>query len=253
MTFRYNPQSIEKQVRKWPVLFSEKDLHKDLCKRVSQLLGKSDTSITELISPFQCELPFDEEMVCEYGIDACRLAAISSGKQSKESLLESSFKWLAKLHNSFEIQATKEFNPIPWLEAAIQLEDHIIKRNCDHLALALVMKAFKDSAPNNELSESERLLVAAAIQPFAPIYSSAKILLPERMITLPEILDIFKDYLCIKVALERGGWHWQVFSKSAFESNSQKELIKIKWIQKAVKNQNITIKEEDGGIRVCFS
>ena len=170
LTFRYNPQSIEKQVRKWPVFFSENNLHLDIEKRLGQLLG---TNPQGWYNPYSVELPFDTDLIYEYGIDVCRFAVINSGyKKQAESFLEPSFKWVAKFHEIYSHNnKTDSFNPIPWLEAIVQMQDHIITRKADRLALALVMKAFKDSPLSCKLTELEELLVASCLFPFIPIYT----------------------------------------------------------------------------------
>ena len=253
MTFRYNPQAIEKQVRKWPVLLSEMDLHKDICNRVNQLFDANSCEATVWLNPFQCQLPFDKDFIYEYGNDACRLATILAGSQNKENLLEPSFKWIAKLHDSLSKPSAQKFNPKPWLEAAIQLKDHIIQRNNARLALALVMKAFKDSSPNSEITECQKQLITASLQPFIPIYVATRLITPDKLPLLPNIVSKFEEYICIKIALERSGWHWEVFNKSKFQTKPEEELLKIKWINKAVSKKKILLKEENGGVRVCFS
>ena len=252
MTFRYNPQSIEKQVRKWPVLFSEKELYEDLVLRLNQLSG---TKPQGWINPFSVELPFDKESIYEYGNDACRLAVINSNKQADlVSFLEPSFKWIARIHESFYKNKTNDsFNPEPWLEALIQFRDHIIERKSPRLALALVMKAFKESAPNPNLAVRDKKLVYTCLCPFIPVYSTTIIdnSLPQN--TINEILESFSEYICVRISLEKGGWHWNVFSRKEFEENPISELSKIKWINKAINGKQTTIKKEYGGIKICFS
>ena len=252
MTFRYNPQSIEKQVRKWPVFFSENNLHQDIVKRLEQLLGINSKG---WYNPYSVELPFDKDLVYEYGIDACRFAIINSGYSAQaETFLEPSFKWIAKFHEIYcKNNKTSLFNPTPWLEAIIQMQDHIITRKADRLALALVMKAFKESPPSCFLNESEEQLIAACLFPFIPVYVSyyfPKIL---NIISIKKIIESFNEYSCVKIALEKGGWHWHVFSRQDFENQPIAELSKIRWIRKAIIGKKVNLKKEDGGIRICFS
>lgn len=256
LTLRYNPQSIEKQVRKWPVLFSEEVLHNDLVFRVKQIIGETADG---WISPFTTKYSFDEDFIAEYGIDACRLATISSSNNPAlaESLLESSFKWLARVYSSFSQNTTAEFNPVPWLEALLQLQDHIIKRNADNQALALVKKAFKEAPPSKQTATRNLQLVASVLSPFAPILAS-KLLCNEQIVNRREtisqqqLLALFPEYIYIKVALEKGGWHWQVFSRKIYEDNPMIELSKIKWINSAINGKNTKLVNTDGGLRICF-
>ncbi len=252
MTFRYNPQSIEKQVRKWPVLFSETDILQDLILRLNQLSGKFEKG---WITPFSINMPFEKNLIYEYGIDACRLAIINSNNQnSLENFLEPSYKWIAKFHETyFKNRTDIVFNPLPWLEALVQLEDHIITRKAARLALALVMKAFKNAPPFSNITSREKHLVYSCIYPFIPVYSTTIINESSPQYSLNEIKENFNEFICIKVSLEKGGWHWQVFSRKIFEANPILELSKIKWINKAIKGKNTIIKEEEGGIRICFS
>ena len=250
MTFRYNPQSFEKQVRKWPVLFSETNLRKDIVERLEQLLGISSKGWCD---PFSVELPFDQDIIYEYGIDACRLATINSNfKKDSESFLEPAFKWIAKFYDTYSKKGNASFTPIPWLEALIQMQDHIITRKSERLALALVMKAFKISPPNIDISEREKALVLACITPFMPILSAYFSNNIEKK-SINEIITSFKEYTCVKIALEKGGWHWHVFQRAIFENNPLSELSKIKWIKKATINKKTILKNEDGGIKICFS
>lgn len=253
MTFRYNPQSIEKQVRQWPVLFSETDLHKDIILRVNQLWSDNSANKSGLINPFSCTLPFDKEIISEYGTDACRLAAINSGNQSPELLLEPSFKWLARLHDTICMNSDKSFNPVPWIEAIIQAKDHIICRNSDRLALALAMKAFKEASPDSSLTANEISLVAAAIFPFAPVYAIARLFPENNVPSIKTIIDSFSDFYCARIALENGGWHWHVFARKAFLSTPEEELLKLKWVKKAISGHKIKLIKEDEGIRICLA
>lgn len=253
MTFRYNPQSIEKQVRKWPVLFSEKELDSDLILRLNQLLGLAPTG---WINPFSVSLPIEDDLICEYGIDACRLASINQNKQYEiESLLEPSYKWISKLYDSiYKNKSEYLFNPVPWLEAVIQLKDQILGRNFPRQALSLVMKAFKEAPPSPSLQLREKELIYLCLSPFIPIFSASLIEKDNLVLpTINEIVSSFSEYFCVKIALEKGGWHWQVFSRKIYEANPISELSKIKWIGKAIKGKQISLKEEDGGIRICFS
>ena len=252
MTFRYNPQSIEKQVRKWPVFFSENNIHQDIVKRLGQLL---EINPKGWYNPYSVELPFEKDLVYEYGMDACRFAFINSGyNKQAEKLLEPSFKWIAKFHEIYSHKASNRlFNPVPWLEAIIRMEDHIISRKADRLALALVMKAFRESPPSCQLTETEELLIAACLFPFIPIYTAYNFPKILEINSIKKIIESFTEYSCVKIALEKGGWHWHVFIRNSFENQPIAELSNIRWIKKAIIGKNISLKNEAGGIRICFS
>ena len=252
MTFRYNPQSLEKQVRKWPVFFSENNLHQDVVKRLEQLLDEKSKGWYD---PYSVRLPFDKDLIYEYGIDACRFAVINSGySKNAEAFLEPSFKWIAKFHEIY-CRKSKEssFNPVPWLEAIIQMQDHIIARKTDRLALALVMKAVKESPPSSALTNSEEQLVFACLFPFIPIYTACYFPKILEIISIKKIIESFTQYSCVKIALEKGGWHWQVFARNSFENQPIVELSNIRWVKKAIAGKNVNLKKEAGGIRICFS
>lgn len=252
LTFRYNPQSIEKQVRKWPVFFSVKELKEDILLRLNQLLGLSEKNWCD---PFSVAIPFDEETIYEYGVDACRLSLINSNSiKEAETLLESSYKWISKINDDYfkKINNTL-FNPIPWLEALVQMEDHIKTRKASRLALSLVMKAFKISPPHSELKDRDKALVAACLFPFIPIFVTSKLLETTEIPTIKEIVDSYNEYYSVRVCLEKGGWHWYVFIRENFERDTLSELKKIKWIKKATFGKNIVVKEKGGGLIICFS
>lgn len=251
MTFRYNPQSIEKQVRKWPVLFSEKDLKLDLILRLKQQLDLAEKGWAD---PFSVCLPLNQEYLSEYGIDASRTAVIASSSVIQaESLLETYFKWLSKLYTALSKPRQISFNPVPWLEAVIQASDHILKRGKSYLALALIMKASKKSPLSQDLTEQEKTLVATALYPFAPVFAAKALIGKPEVFSIKEIQKLFNAYYCTKIALENGGWHWQVFSRRMFEGDPILELKKIKWINKASFGKELKIRNEGEGIRICFS
>ncbi len=250
MTIRYNPQSIEKQVRKWPVLFSEQEFHKDICLRVNQLLDKIPNGH---VNPFSVNYEFEEEILSEYGVDACRIAILSNqSTNNPDSLLESSFKWLARLHDALLTTSKEEFNPVPWLEALIKYEDYVIKRKADNLALSLAKKAVKDSPLNSSLTEREKLLAASVLYPFVPVFTEIK-LLNSSTLTISHLQNLYPEYIFKKIAMEKGGWHWHVFLRKIYIENPMAEIQKIKWIKKALDKNKAVLKEDDGGIRICLS
>ena len=133
------------------------------------------------------------------------------------------------------------------------MQDHIIARKADRLALALVMKAVKESPPSSALTNSEEQLVFACLFPFIPIYTACYFPKILEIISIKKIIESFTQYSCVKIALEKGGWHWQVFSRNSFENQPIVELSNIRWVKKAIAGKNVNLKKEAGGIRICFS
>ncbi len=198
---------------------------------------------------------FSEEFHYEYGIDACRIARISPGSSSDEKaglLLEPSFKWLARLHQQVEM-AGKDFVPDPWLEAAIQSRDHILNRENASAALATVRHAAKVSPPHAGLNANAFALVFACLYPFAPIlamYGAQQT--KARIENLPALIGSFENHVCIRFALENGGWHQKVFDRKKFAANPLSELRNVKWIEKALGDRCATIAETEEGLKICI-
>lgn len=250
LTCRYNPHSIEKQARQWPVLFSYTDFGEDIRFRVSQLWQQQPG----WASPFTCRLSPAAELQSEYGTDACRLAEISAGRNgSAEALLESSFKWLARLYNFFEQPSSRAFSAEIWLEAAIQSHDHVLIRNNAQVALALLHRATRLSPPFKDMPENERALVTAAVYPFAPILAMYEAKSADGSpTTIPEIGRTFSDLVCVRFALEKGGWHQGVFCRRQFDQDPVAQLRKLKWVARATENRQVSLIQSEGGLRICF-
>ena len=118
--------------------------------------------------------------------------------------------------------------------------------------LSFVMKALKEAPPNACLENREKELIYACLFPFTPIYVLSNLVDSNDIIKINKILESYNEYICVKIALENGGWHWGVFNRNEYKDNPIKELNKIKWIKKATENKKIILKDVDGGIRICF-
>ena len=148
---RYNPQSIEKQAKKWPVLFFSNKLKEDFNNRVKQVNGEG-----KIVWGFPIieSGVFSSEYIEEYGVDVCRFAVLSSeGKETPNELLDSSYRQIARMHDSIMYGKNKvSFDEKYWFRSIIQSYDHAIIRNKSELAVATINAAFKHSLPSSEIS-----------------------------------------------------------------------------------------------------
>ncbi|MBU1109100.1 MAG: hypothetical protein KKB51_20655 [Candidatus Riflebacteria bacterium] len=251
MTARYNPHKIEKQARKWPVSFSPESLETDLKLRISGLWEKTDHAWAD---PFFCKYSIDSTLQSEYGTDATRIAQIGAQKHtSVTSLLESSFKWLAKLDYLLNTADQMAFNPIPWLEAALQMHDHIMLRDNYYSGLALLRGALRASPPGKNQGIRHRQLVLAATYPYCPLWTTFNFspkfnLLP----SLPAVISAYEELECIRFSLPKGGWHWKVFERKRFVANPIEELCRIKWVKKAIHDKSVQIEKCEEGLKLCL-
>lgn len=251
MTARYNPHRIEKQARKWPVLFSPENLESDLKQRISGLWNKVSHVWSD---PFSCTYSVEKSLQSEYGTDAARLAQISAqGRISASLLLESSFKWLAKLDYLINMADQSAFNPIPWLEAALQMHDQIILRDNCYAGLALLRKALRSSPPGKNLAMRHRQLVLTAIYPYCPLWATFNAA-PEFSLplSLPAVTAAYEELACIRFSLPKGGWHWKVFERQTFDASPVKELCQVKWVAKAVYGKKVRVEHREEGLKLCF-
>ena len=204
---------------------------------------------------FACDCNIAEDLRDEFGTDACRIAAISCEKSSSsavEDLLEPSFKWLAKLFTQFSKPAGN-FSPAPWLEAAFISRDLILQQNRYRTALTLVRKAARLSPPGSNISRPESALVTACLYPFAPVL--AMYLTNQAQptpATLPALAANFPHLVCIRFALENGGWHQKVFDRRIFADNPLQQLMQVKLVHKAVGNRTARLDETEDGLRICL-
>ncbi|EKD82130.1 MAG: hypothetical protein ACD_39C01468G0002 [uncultured bacterium] len=251
MTARYNPHRIEKQARKWPVLFSAGSLEEDLKLRLNMLWNKTKQAWAD---PFCCKYAVNLDLLAEYGIDTVRLALISAQqKASADTLLESSFKWLARLDHLMNAAEQETFDPTPWLEAALQTYDHVMLRNNYYSGLALLRKALRSAPPGRNLPAHQRNLILSAVYPYAPLWATfnlpAELLFPT---TISFTIESFEELACVRFSLPKGGWHWKVFERSSYEANPLAELLRLKWVKKAADGKIIRLESDKDGLRLCF-
>lgn len=251
MTARYNPHKIEKQARKWPVSLSADSLAEDIKMRMHMLWKKVEHV---WLTPTFCDSQIDDDLLREYGTDAARLAIIcAQGDVTPSSLLESSFKWLARLDAQTNYPAGSSFNEVPWLEAAMQGHDHVIARNNPYSGLALVRRALRLAPPTKDLSAIEKDLVISTIYPYCPFWAIFNLAPDFRLpAAIPDIATEFKKFICIRFSLPAGGWHWKVFDRLRFQADPAAEFCNVVWVKKASQGKKIKLEASSEGTRVCF-
>ncbi|MCK9456794.1 MAG: hypothetical protein M0R31_05815 [Candidatus Riflebacteria bacterium] len=249
---RYNPQSIEKQARKWPVFTCEADIYADLRRRIEGVSGLCayDWIFPEIKTEF-----FEKDIVDEYGIDACRLAVIRAcgNKNTCIEYLDSSYNWLSRFYEAFVVESSGRFEEKPWLNAFFQAYDHVVLRNKADLAFALVCKAFKNSCPNKGLKNDHLELVLSAAYPFLPILSAfiaQKFGVNFRAVN--EIFEKSEKYVGVRFKIGEGGWHREVFDKQGYEKAPLAELLKVKWVRAAANKRQASLISVDGGKQIVF-
>jgi hypothetical protein len=251
LNLRYNPHSMEKQAIAWPVLFSRPVLAEDIIARTGQIWGEQAAG---WLDPIATTIAVSGELRAEYGIDACRLAIIKSGKnQVGINLLESAFKWLNNFHASWQ-QENPDFSPTAWLEAVLECRDHILDRNNPHAGLATIQKAFKQARPGKNLTPADKCLIWCAIYPFAPVIAATALNLATTWpVSMQQQLQEFNQLICVRFALERGGWHWRVFDRNAYMEQPWNQLRTVKWVRQATKDHCVRLEQTPEGVRICFN
>lgn len=248
---RYNPQSIEKQARKWPALLSKQSIAFDLEVRLKQIKGIEKL---DWFWPVIEEDIFDTEYICEYGNDACRLAFLSSDNNTKPiSLLDSAYKNISKVYNLFISNKSSSFDSKYWLKAVVQAYDHAVLRKKPALAVALINSALNNAKPSENMSSSEKSLVLSTLYPFMPILSFYLSKLFKIELQPVNKLISQTKYTEVVFKISGGGWHREIFDKENFNSNPKKALYSLKWVKKAVGKSNIKLCEINGGIEIVFS
>ena len=250
MTARYNPHRIEKQAREWPVLSSARTLAEDIHMRFAMIWNRQRHVWTD---PFVTTV-INTELLKEYGSDTARIAQISAqGGAEVESLLESSFKWLARLNMLFNTCESNDFSEVPWLEAILQSHDQVVIRNRIYCGFSRIRRALRLSPPGKNLSSLQKHLVITAVYPFCPLWARFNLSPESGMpVSAPELIEGFSQYLCIRLALPAGGWHWCVFSRERFEKDPASELLKLKWVSKATGAGKIRLAPDTEGVRICI-
>lgn len=249
---RYNPQSIEKQARKWPVFTCEADIYADLRRRIEGVSGLCayDWNFPEIKTEF-----FEKDIVDEYGIDACRLAVIRAcgNKNTCIEYLDSSYNWLSRFYEAFVVESSGQFDEKPWLNAIFQAYDHAVLRKKTNLAFALICKAFKDCSPNKALTKNNLELVLSAVYPFLPILS--RFLVEKfgvKLRTVNEIFEKSEKFVGVRFRIGEGGWHREIFDKVRYEEAPLAELLKIKWVNTAANNRQASLISVEGGKQIVF-
>ncbi len=230
-------------------MLSSPNLEADVRLRVEQLWSAKNPG---WISPFSCQIAFDAGLQSEYGIDACRVASIIKSSEAGESELEPSFKWLARLYHQLG-SPRRSFTATAWLETAIQTRDHVIGRNNPAAALAQLKHAVKVSPPGLQLGMLEKALVTACLYPFAPLLAMHFAGHNDfSWQNLPATIAGFTDFVCVRFAIEQGGWNQKVFDRRRFGENPIGELKSLRQVRKALGNRPAKLVHSEGGLRICF-
>jgi hypothetical protein len=249
---RYNPQSIEKQVLCLFTNPAEQSLNLDYKARVSALLK---SPVAQFPTPKIAIVGISSDILGEYGIDACRLARLSAPSGPVPySLLESAYNWVSKFYQSFSQTGHGIFCEKPWLTALAQLPDHVINRDKPRTALALVQRAFNEARPSQSLSSHEKLCVITCILPFAPILGEH--LLKTHGLQKDSINNIMvcsEQHMLVSLRIGNGGLHKEIVNKDNFSKDPMAELLKIKWVAKALARKPATLRDFAGGKQIVFT
>ncbi|HQB82006.1 MAG TPA: hypothetical protein PLR50_00805 [Candidatus Rifleibacterium sp.] len=221
--------------------------------RARQLWGLSPMG---WFAPGRSRPGISEDLAAEFGIDACRIALVSEGARlPAEPLdqLEAAFKWLARIFRDSQ-QDSAVHNPEPWLEAAAQSRDHLLCRSDLRAALMSVKHAAKVSPPQIKAGGRFKSLVLACLYPFVPVLAAQLAGSPDNMLlSLPQIVEEFPEYLCVRFAIADSGWQNRVFNARHFKSDPKKSLLQVKAVARAAGKKDFFIQNADGGLRICFS
>lgn len=250
MSLRYNPHSIEKKTKDWPFAQGESELKKDIARRQTEIFKGNIRLIPDIYST---ELMLAPETVKEYGIDACRIATVvAQGQNISTELLESAFKWLNNFFSCFA-QKSDNFSAIPWLESALQAQDHLVRRSGVHPALAAIRKAFKCSRPGSNVDDTSRSLVLSVVYPFVPITAGYLNNYPTNLFrSIKSLLECFPDLKAVRFSMQDGGWHWKVFNRKSYEQAPLECLRQVKWVRLATEKKKLKLCENEEGTKICF-
>lgn len=205
--------------------------------------------------PFTALPAIDKALVEEYGIDSARIALIcTQGNASAVSLLESSFKWISRLHLLLNNHENTQFSARPWLEAALQSYDHVIRRRNIYCGFAQIRRAMRLAPPGKNLDPLQKSLVISAVYPYCPLWARYNIADATGVpLTVPDIVESFREFSCVRFSLPAGGWHWQVFERQSFEAAPEAELLKLSWVKKAAGKRDLTLRPDGDGLKICFA
>ncbi len=197
----------------------------------------------------------DRALVEEYGIDSARVALIcAQGRVSPVSLLESSFKWLARLDQLLNNSESSSFSAMPWLEAALQSYDHVVGRSSHYCGFAQIRRAMRSAPPGKNLNQLQRNLVISSVYPYCPLWARFNLADESAVpMAMPVIVESFSEFACVRFSLPAGGWHWKVFAADKFAADPIGELLKLKWVKKAAGNKALSLTTHENGAKVCFT
>lgn len=247
---RYNPHSIEKQARQWPVFAHEENLLQDLALRCRQIWKSSKLEFSDF---FAVQLPVQSDFKEEYGFDCCRIACLEAQQQKVNlNLFDSSFNWISRLFAKLQQPSTRKFNARLWLEMALQAKDHILVRKKFHAGLVCLKKAVKHAPPKANMSKEEWQLVLGTIYPFAPLLACWFARKNAGMQNIPATVKSLTTLQPVRFCLKNGGWHWAVFDRQEFADNAKKCFLAIKWLKQACQNRSFVLHNTAEGVVICM-
>jgi len=250
---RYNPHFLQKTTSQKFTLFIRRTSRILNVQSLAACLWNNDC---EPESKTPLEISSNAEILEEYGIDAVRIADITSAWATPEnSILESSLRWLAAVHDhAMGLRSTeKKWDAAPWLQAAFSAKDHILIRGKIYPALASIRKAWKNAPLTLETPISGLILGFSLLFPFAPILSKWML---DRISSWPPpaieaLSQHFPPQKAVRISIEKGGWIWEVFDSNLFEKNPKESIFTLRWVQRIVKNHDWTIRHSKEGWQIC--
>ncbi len=258
MIEKYNPHSLQKQARKWPVFLSDASLPqpKTLNEDMQDRLSEAWTGILKSPYPICSTSKIPEDFMEEFGIDACRVAAISPGNNREiEHALELAFKWVGSVFSSFtNIAAAKtSFNSCIWVEAVFASRD-LLNKNKAYQALARLKKAQKLSPINTGLSKPDQAIILAGLFPFIPITVGSLAFRNEICLSegIEALIASMADIVVIKYSIGSSGWNWGAFNKDAFENSKKNCFNSLPIVKKSFGNKEYQIKQVKNGFKLCL-
>lgn len=261
---RYNPHSLQKDLSKLSILPLPHPM--SLNEEVFFLAEKYWKQPTKpsYYSPFMKPEDISKDRFLEYGIDACRLAKLSSSKGGipTDSLLESSYKWLSSFYEKFFDLDCKidSWSPGPWLIAAQAARDHLLARKRPYASFSMIKKANKEAKLTLRASIEGKLLCSILLMPFAPVMGITLVDLIYNVSTFPEsffsfdsMASAFPPLKPYCISTKDGGRKWEVLNSKNIKKNLKTEISKLPWVKKTFKNIDWTLSKTPDGWMICPS
>ncbi|MBF0406505.1 MAG: hypothetical protein HQM10_04075 [Candidatus Riflebacteria bacterium] len=208
------------------------------------------------------------EFNSEYASDACRIALLTCVSPPIQ-ILNSSFKWLSAFYSKFmhhsenlsgkasQINSNKNFDL--WLSASKSIYDHLVTRKRPYTAFSIFKKAFHACPVNSASEKNEKLLVLTLLLPFAPVLAMS-LLISQCEISdsnpstdsIDKLVSSFCPRKAVCISVKNGKRSWEVFNENDLRSNPSKEISKIPWVKKSLKNLTWQLVETNDGWMICL-